>query len=72
MREAINRPVYVQTCGVNGNSSCAIYDLDESGVVVGTSDLLAFRAFLGLMLTDAAKCPSCPLACSAGSARTCN
>jgi hypothetical protein len=72
MRAAIGRSVFAQTCGPVGASSCAAYDLDEAGATISGSDLQHFRSFLGTTLSGAAKCPACPLACSAGQARSCD
>jgi len=71
MRDALGRSVTLQTCGPDGAQSCAIFDLDETGAVVNSADLLVFRPHLGQALPAAAKCPSCPLACAAGAARSC-
>jgi hypothetical protein len=72
MREAIGRPVMAQTCDPNATTSCAVYDLDEAGLVISSLDLVRFRAFMGTIQTPGLKCPTCPLACNAGSARSCD
>ena len=57
-------------CGTAGNRPCAIYDLDETGLFISNGDLIQWR----LLNTKqpGPKCPTCPLACTAGTAGSCN
>ena len=57
------------TCGTTGTRPCAIFDLDESSLLIGTPDLAVFRTLNGK--APGPKCPTCPLACNAGTAGTC-
>ena len=59
----------VDTCGTGGTRPCAIFDLDEGSLLIGTSDLGVIRALNGK--APGPKCPTCPLACVAGVAGTC-
>ena len=56
-------------CGTAGNRPCAIYDLDETGLFISNGDLIQWR----LLNTKqpGPKCPTCPLACTAGTAGNC-
>lgn len=71
MRAALGRGVGAFLCGTTGTGSCAPYDLDESGTAIGSTDLWRFRALLGSITSDTARCPTCPLACTAGAERSC-
>jgi hypothetical protein len=71
MRTAAGRGVAEQVCGSSGTDACALFDLDELGLTIGTPDLLRFRAALGSTTTLESKCPTCPRACTAGSGRSC-
>jgi len=68
-RTAIGKSRTVDSCGTAGTHPCAIYDLDESGAVINASDLGVFRSLNGK--APGPKCPTCPLACQAGTAGTC-
>jgi len=59
----------VDTCGTLGTRPCALYDLDETGLVLGTGDLARLRQLAGK--TAGPRCPTCPLACSAGPQGSC-
>ncbi len=56
-------------CGTAGTHPCAIYDLDETGLFIGNGDLIQWRTLNTKQ--PGPKCPSCPLACAAGSEGTC-
>ena len=56
-------------CGTVGTRPCAIFDLDESGDFIGNGDLIEFRLLNGK--SPGPKCPTCPLACTAGTAGSC-
>jgi hypothetical protein len=56
-------------CGTNLTQPCARYDLDQSGALIGTGDLTVFRALNNKAAGP--KCPTCPLACTAGTAGNC-
>jgi hypothetical protein len=56
-------------CGAGGSLSCAIFDLDESALLIGTPDLTRFRALNGKQ--PGPKCATCPLTCEAGALRSC-
>jgi len=71
MRSALGKPVAAQTCGPSGTDPCALYDLDDAGASIGAMDLAAFRSLLGYELLPEHRCPTCPLTCTAGSARSC-
>jgi len=57
-------------CGSAGTVPCAVFDLDESGLLINTSDLTVFRSLNAK--APGPKCPTCPLPCAAGTAGTCN
>jgi hypothetical protein len=57
------------TCGTSGTRPCAIFDLDETGLMINSADLARFRLLNGK--APGPKCPSCPLICTAGTAGTC-
>jgi CSLREA domain-containing protein len=56
-------------CGTSGQLPCAIFDLDESALLIGTPDLTRFRALNGKQ--PGPKCTTCPLTCEAGALRSC-
>ena len=58
------------TCGTNGTRACAIFDLDESGGLIGAGDLARFRQLQGKIIGP--RCAGCPLACTAGASGSCN
>ena len=57
------------TCGTAGLTPCAIFDLDESSLLIGAPDLFQLRLLNGKV--PGPKCPGCPLACAAGTAGSC-
>jgi hypothetical protein len=57
-------------CGTSYTRPCAIYDLDESALILGASDLAVFRSLNGKQA--GAKCAACPLPCQAGPSGSCN
>jgi hypothetical protein len=57
------------TCGTSGSLPCAIFDLDEASTLIGSGDLAQFRLLSGKAAGP--KCPTCPLACAAGTAGSC-
>jgi hypothetical protein len=62
----------LDTCGTSNTRPCAIFDLDEntsSANSIGAFDLNRFRILSGLV--PGPRCPTCPLACSAGASGTC-
>jgi hypothetical protein len=67
----------IDTCGTAGNQPCARYDLDEGTALnIGTLDKARLNALVGFPAggvtpAGSGKCPTCPLACAAGSAGTC-
>jgi len=63
-RASNGKPRSVDTCGTTGTRPCAIFDLDETGAVINSGDLGVFRLLNGK--APGPKCPTCPLACSAG------
>ena len=56
-------------CGTAGNRPCAIFDLDEASLLIDSGDLTQFRLLNGK--APGPKCPSCPLACTAGTSGSC-
>jgi hypothetical protein len=56
--------------GTSGHRPCAIYDLDETGTLIGGSDLAVFRTLANKL--PGPKCTSCSLTCSAGTAGSCD
>jgi len=59
----------LDTCGTLGTRPCAIFDLDEAGLVLGSGDLSRFRVLNGKVVGP--KCATCPLECVAGPAGSC-
>jgi hypothetical protein len=68
-RTALGKSVAGDNCGTVGTHPCAIYDLDETGLINSTGDLRQFRPLNGG--PPGPKCPSCPLYCQAGTDGTC-
>ncbi len=62
-----------ETCGTpagSGTLPCAIFDLEPTGVSnVNVADIVRFKLLNGLPMGP--KCPTCPLACLAGTDATC-
>lgn len=71
MRGAIGRAVHDQVCGETAIESCAPYDLDERGENINAADVFKFKSLIGYPLRPDQRCPTCPLQCTAGTARTC-
>ena len=69
-RASNGQPRDGDTCGTNGSRPCAIFDLDETANSISGNDLSRFRSLNGI--PPGPKCPSCPLACTPGTAGTCN
>ena len=69
MRAAIGKDRREDLCGTTGVRPCAIWDLDETINTIGAGDLARFRQLSGKL--PGPKCPTCPLACVAGSLGTC-
>ena len=57
-------------CGSSQTEPCAAFDLDEQGVFISAADLARFRELFGKV--PGPKCASCPLACVAGPAGSCD
>ena len=57
-------------CGTTAAEPCARYDLDQLGALINSADLAILRSSSGTAAGP--KCPSCPLACSAGSDGSCD
>jgi hypothetical protein len=57
------------TCGTLGTRPCAIFDLDEASLLLGTPDLNQFRLLNGK--APGPRCTTCPLTCTAGTTGTC-
>ena len=68
-RASNNKSRTLDVCGAAGNRPCAIYDLDETNTAIGPADLARFRLLNNKV--PGPKCPSCPLACTAGTAGSC-
>jgi hypothetical protein len=69
-RTANNKSRTLDNCGTASNKPCAIFDLDELNTAIGPADLTQFR-----LLNNKApgpRCPTCPLACTPGTAGTCS
>src|SRR5262249_33781654 len=60
------------TCGTVGTRSCAIFDIrtDDGVTNINAADLADYRLLIGSPAGP--KCPSCPLACAAGTAGDCS
>jgi hypothetical protein len=56
-------------CGSPAGQRCGRYDLDEGGSLINTGDLVVYRGLSGKAAGP--KCPTCPLACTSGTAVTC-
>jgi len=69
MRASLGKDRASDSCGTSGSEPCAIFDLSESSLVIGSPDLAQFRLLNGRL--PGPKCPTCPLACSAGSDGSC-
>jgi hypothetical protein len=69
-RASINKSRAADTCGASGARPCAIFDLDEAGLLNGGTDLAIFRSLVNKL--PGPKCTSCPLPCTAGTAGACN
>ena len=61
LRRELGKPVDANECGPDGASSCAPYDLDETGATIDDGDLDALRTMLGRK--PGPTCETCPLAC---------
>ena len=61
MRLSLGQPVDAHTCGLTRDSSCAVFDLDETGDTIDQGDLDVFRSLLGKQ--PGPTCATCPLAC---------
>ncbi|MFI5315854.1 MAG: thrombospondin type 3 repeat-containing protein, partial [Myxococcota bacterium] len=68
-RASNNKNRTLDVCGTSGVRPCAIFDLDETGTLIGGGDLAAFRRLNAK--PPGPKCPACPLTCQAGTAGTC-
>jgi len=62
LRQALGKPVDASECGRDGVSSCAPFDLDETGAVIDDGDVAVFRTLVGLK--PGPTCDSCPLECA--------
>jgi hypothetical protein len=71
LRGALGKSVADETCGTASASPCATYDLDEDGGAIDDADVAVFRSLMPKPLTAGVRCPTCPLACSAGALRSC-
>ncbi|MEX2204944.1 MAG: thrombospondin type 3 repeat-containing protein [Myxococcota bacterium] len=69
LRAATGKPRGADLCGVDGQSPCAVYDLNEAGNSVGGTDLSRFRELN--LRPPGPKCAACSLACVAGTDATC-
>ena len=69
MRLANAMPRSAKTCGSDGATACAIFDLDEIGPTIAGGDLARFRELDRRL--PGPKCAACPLACTAGTSASC-
>jgi hypothetical protein len=69
LRASIAKDRGTDTCGVSGTRACALFDLEETGNMIGSGDVMQFRLLNGK--APGPKCPTCPLVCTAGTAGTC-
>jgi hypothetical protein len=69
LRAAGGKPRGADSCGAEARSPCATFDLSESGDAISGPDLGRFRELY--LRFPGPKCPTCPLACSAGTAASC-
>jgi len=68
-RASLTHSRSADACGTDGNAPCALFDLDEIGALIDTGDLTQFRLLNGQ--APGPKCPACPLACTPGTAASC-
>ena len=69
LRASLGKSRTVDTCGTTGTEPCARYDLDEAADLIGSGDVMQFRLLTGKAAGP--KCPTCPLACTPGTAGSC-
>jgi hypothetical protein len=69
-RLSVGKNRTLDVCGYTGDQPCAIFDLDETGTLIGATDLNRFRQLNGKLVGP--KCPTCPLACEAGPSGSCD
>lgn len=69
LRASLGEQAEASTCGTSGRRRCSIFDLDEVGAIVDSSDEETFQLLLGLQRGP--KCSACPLPCESGPSGAC-